>query len=80
MTREEVNVIVQNIFIDIFDRDDINITDSMTADSIEGWDSLNHVIIIGAIEKEFAVRFALGEIAELKNVGSIIDLILDKIR
>jgi acyl carrier protein len=80
MTREEVNVIVQNIFIDIFDRDDINITDDMTADSLEGWDSLYHVIIIGAIEKEFAVRFALGEIAELKNVGAIIDLILDKIR
>tara|TARA_B110000090_G_C13352000_1_gene435222 strand:- start:438 stop:680 length:243 start_codon:yes stop_codon:yes gene_type:complete len=78
MTREDVSTIVQDVFRDIFDREDIIITDNTTAANLAGWDSLNHVILIGAIEKEFRVRFALGEIAELSDVGAMINLILEK--
>ncbi len=80
MTREDVSTIVQDVFRDIFDREDIITTDNTTAANLEGWDSLYHVILIGAIEKEFKVRFSLGEIAELSDVGAMINLILEKSR
>ena len=80
MTREEVLKKVQNIFRDIFDEDDMIIEDKTSADDIEEWDSLNHIILVGSIEKEFRVKFSLGELVSLKNIGTMIDLTLEKIK
>ncbi len=79
MTREEIFNGVQEIFRDIFDEDDLVIEDSTNSDTIEDWDSLNHINLVSAIEKEFKIRFALGELQELKDVGAMIDLMLTKI-
>ncbi|MDA9574281.1 acyl carrier protein [Porticoccaceae bacterium] len=78
MTRDEVMLSVQEIFRDIFDDDEIIILDETNSDSIEDWDSLNHINLVSSIEKEFGIRFALGELIELKDVGSMIDLMLVK--
>ena len=56
----------------------MKIQNSTNSDSVENWDSLNHINLISAIEKEFNVRFALGELTDLKDVGGIIDLIEEK--
>lgn len=79
MTREEVFAKVQDIFKDIFDEDDLNISDTTNSDEIEDWDSLNHINLVSAIEKEFKIRFALGELQSLKDVGGMIDLMMDKL-
>jgi len=79
MTRQEVFNEVQNIFRDIFDQNDMVIENSTNSDAIDDWDSLNHINLVSAIEKEFAIRFALGEIMELNDVGSMIDLMLKKL-
>ena len=78
MTREEVFLSVQRIFRDIFDEDDLVIVSETNSEHIEDWDSLNHINLVSSIEKEFNIRFALGELMELKNVGSMIDLMLIK--
>tara|TARA_B110000003_G_C16219234_1_gene366683 strand:- start:32 stop:277 length:246 start_codon:yes stop_codon:yes gene_type:complete len=78
MTRDEIFGIVQDIFRDIFDEDDLVISDITNADEIEDWDSLNHINLVSAIEKEFKIKFALGELMTLKNVGAMIDLMMDK--
>ena len=79
MNREEVFNSVQDIFRDIFDEDAIVIENTTNSESIEDWDSLNHINLVSAIEKEFGIRFALGELMELKDVGSMIDLMLEKL-
>ena len=79
MTRKEVFNGVQDIFRDIFDEDDMVIEDKTNSDDIAEWDSLNHINLVSAIEKEFEIRFALGELMELKNVGAMIDLMVEKI-
>ena len=66
MTRDEVFRSVQEIFRDIFDVDDLIIDDLTNSDDIEDWDSLNHINLVSAIEKEFKIRFALGELIEIK--------------
>ncbi|ANV97312.1 acyl carrier protein [Helicobacter enhydrae] len=70
---------VQDIFRDIFDDDELIITESSNSEEIEDWDSLNHVNLVASIEKAFGIKFALGELQELKNVGEMLDLILKKI-
>lgn len=76
MTRNEVFSVIQDIFRDIFDSDDLVITNITNSDDIEDWDSLNHINLVSAIEKEFKIKFALGELVELKDVGNMVDLMM----
>jgi len=80
MTREEVFNGVQDIFRDIFDEDDMVINNATSSDEIDDWDSLNHINLVSAIEKEFKIKFALGELMALKDVGDMIDLMMEKLK
>jgi acyl carrier protein len=80
MTREDIFDGVKDIFRDIFDDVDLIIHDSTNSDEIEDWDSLNHINLVSAIEKEFNIRFALGELQTLKDVGAMIDLMEEKLK
>ena len=55
------------------------ITRESNAATVEDWDSLAHVNLVTAIEKKYKIKFALGELQELKNVGDMIDLIEAKL-
>jgi acyl carrier protein len=50
---------------------DLELTDSTTADQVPGWDSLSHVGVIAAVEKEFGVRFKTLEVLRLNKVGDL---------
>ncbi len=80
MTREELFDGVQDIFRDIFDEDDMVIEDKTNSDDVEEWDSLNHINLVSAIEKEFKIKFALGELMTLKDVGAMVDLMIEKLK
>jgi acyl carrier protein len=79
MTREEAYSKLNEVFRDVFDDESIEVNDSTTANDIEGWDSLEHINLVVAVEKCFGIKFNMGEVAKLKNVGEMMDLILSKI-
>jgi acyl carrier protein len=66
------------IFRDVFDDDSLILRDDMTADDVESWDSLTHVDLIVAIEKEFRIRLTTGEVSSLKSVGQLAALVSRK--
>lgn len=66
------------IFQEVFDDEGIVLTRQTTADDIDAWDSLSHMNLIMAVELKFKVRFALGELQSLKNVGELADLVEKK--
>jgi acyl carrier protein len=76
MTREEGATRLIAIMRDVFDENDLEYSDSLTADDVEGWDSLSHVRFLVAVEKEFSFRFTSGEIDGLKNIGEALDIIV----
>jgi acyl carrier protein len=69
---------LQAIFQDIFDDPKMQITDGMTAGEVEAWDSLSHIDLIVAVEKEFKIKLSTGEVRGLNNVGDFIGLIAKK--
>lgn len=69
---------VTSTFRDVFGEPDLNIWDEMTAEDVEQWDSLTHINLIVALEREFRVKFTTGEVSKLKNVGDLIHLIQAK--
>lgn len=69
---------VQDIFRDILDDEDIVLNDSTTADDVDGWDSLTHIQLIVAIEKQFKIKFTSKEILSWRNIGEMLDSIASK--
>lgn len=55
-----------------------NLTESSTAKDIPGWDSLAHVTIVLAIEKEYQFKLRTAEIGRLQNVAGLVDVILQR--
>ena len=80
MNRNEIFNEVQEIFRDIFDEDDLVIENNTNSEDIEDWDSLNHINLVSAIEKEFKIKFALEELLTLNDVGAMVDLMKQKIQ
>lgn len=79
MTREEVFERVNEVFRDVFDDDDIVVGAETTAEDIEDWDSLEHIHLVSAIEHEFGMKFTMGQVVSMKNVGEMADIIIRQV-
>ena len=71
MIYAKLNVIFRNLF----DDDSIVVTPQTTAKDIEGWDSLEHITLIATVERTFKMKFKMGEISSMKNVGQMAGII-----
>ena len=78
MTGREIFIRLNKVFQDVFDDDSIRITPTTTADDIEDWDSLEHITLISAVEKEFRMKFKMKEITSMKNVGEMVVIIAER--
>lgn len=54
-------------------------TDTTTSDDIEDWDSLEHINLIAAVEQEFGMKFNMGQVVTMKNVGEMADIIMSQL-
>ncbi len=78
MSREAVFEKLDQVFQDVFDDESLHVTDETTAADVDGWDSLEHIDLMASVERAFGIRFSMGEITRMKNVGEMADLILEK--
>lgn len=78
MEKNMIKGLLQEIFQEIFDDDSLMICEKTTAEDIEDWDSFAQIGLIMEIEKRFQIKFQLGEVSELKNVGDMLALINQK--
>ncbi len=79
MRKEEVFEKLNEVFRDVFDDEDITVTEATTADDIEDWDSLEHINLLAAVEQEFGMKFNMGQVVSMKNVGEMAEIIMSKI-
>ena len=78
MTREEIFQKLDEVFQDVFDDDEIRVNEETTANDIEDWDSLEHINLVVAVEKCFDIKFRMGEGTSMKNVGEMVDIIMER--
>ena len=69
---------LQPIFREALNEPELTVTRNSSARNTPNWDSLAHIDLIEMVEMHFKVKFALGELHEMKNVGDLIDLIEEK--
>ena len=48
---------LKRLVLEVLTLDDFPMTDVTIASQVPGWDSLSHVRILAAIEKEYGIRF-----------------------
>lgn len=66
------------LFRSVLNQPTLELNRSTTAKNVEGWDSLNHAILLAEVQQFFAVRFSVKEVITLKTVGELVDLVAHK--
>ena len=76
--RAEIVLRLTEVFRDTFDDPGIELHDAMTAADLDDWDSLQHIVLVLAVERAFRVKLNPAEVGKLENVGKMVDLLLAK--
>ena len=79
MQKEEIYERLNGVFRDVFDDEGIEVNENTTSADIEDWDSLEHINLIVAVENEFGIKFNMGEVTTMKNVGEMVEIIASRI-
>ena len=66
---------LETIFQDAFGID--KLTDDLSIDTVEGWDSMAHVALIMALQKEFNITITPAQAIELTDVAAIKKMLKD---
>ena len=75
----DLTIQVQQVFREVFDREDLEIFHTMQAKDVEGWDSLTHITLIMAIEGTFNIKFTTREVMGFQNVGEMLNCLRGKL-
>jgi acyl carrier protein len=78
MPEAEIYAALEDIFRDVFMRDDITLSAAMTAKDLEGWDSFKQIEIIIAVESRYHIKFNTRELDSLLSVGDLVRVIANK--
>ena len=79
MERKDILARIQDVFRGELELDDLVLTDETTAEDVEEWDSLSHIQLVVALEKEFGLKFTSREILSWDNIGDLVDCINKKL-
>ncbi|WP_074406514.1 MULTISPECIES: acyl carrier protein [Aquimarina] len=72
MSKEEILSKVKEAFVSVLEHDNFQLADETTADDVDGWESVTHMMIISEVEKSFGIKFKLMDLMNMNNVGDLI--------
>lgn len=70
---------ILEIFREVFNNPELEVTEATTAADVDGWDSFNHLNLIMALEESYLVSFSTVEIGQMAHVGNLVQLLEKKI-
>lgn len=80
MTREEIVSKVKESFVKVLEHENFELTDDTTANDVDGWESITHMMIISEVEKSFGIKFKLMDLMNMNNVGDLIKAIQSELQ
>jgi acyl carrier protein len=78
MPESDIYAALEDIFHDVFMRDDIELTPQTTAKDVAGWDSFKQIEIILSVEEQYHIKFNTRELDSLQSVGDLARAIASK--
>ena len=67
---------LKQVFRDVFGAD--GLTDESSPQTVNGWDSMGHLVLISELERAFQVTFSTTDIVEMVNVRCINEILLER--
>lgn len=79
---EKIDIVekLTEIFRKVFNDSNLIVSEEMTANDVERWDSLTHMLMITEVEKKFDVKFKLKDLNKMKNVGNLIEILEERVK
>jgi acyl carrier protein len=71
---------VRQVAADLFSLSPDEVTPETSPETVEMWDSLQHLNLVVALEQEFGVQLEPEEIEQMKDIGSVTRLLDEKLR
>jgi acyl carrier protein len=75
MNREDILIKVTLAFSTILEHNNFKLTNETTAEDVDGWESITHMMIISEIEKIFNIKFKLMDLMNMNTVGDLLNVI-----
>jgi acyl carrier protein len=72
MERNEIVAQLTTIASEIFQVENLVLTEDMSATNVDTWTSLTFMQLLTAIEENFGFKFKMLELIKIKNMGDII--------
>ena len=72
MNKEKILETITESFVKVLEHNNFTLTESTTADDVDGWESVTHMMIITEIENTFKIKFKLMDLMGMENVGDLI--------
>jgi acyl carrier protein len=66
-----LNERLEMVFREVFDNEELTLSDETTSRDIAGWDSVAHINLMFGIEQAFGIQFKGNELAEFENIGAL---------
>lgn len=79
MEKNEIFDQLTSIFRNVFNNDSLIITGDLTADDVDNWDSLTHMLLITEVEKVFSIKFKLKDLNKMRHVEDMVNIIISKL-
>ena len=70
MTHDSDEKVVE-IFCDEIGIDIAAANDDLAYDTLKGWDSLKHLVIVSRLEEQFSVEFEVDDIIAMSTLGKV---------
>lgn len=67
-----INFVLQKLFREVFDDENLVITPQSSRDDIEGWDSVAQVKLVLTVEEEFSLQFNEDEVSSMRTAGDFL--------
>jgi acyl carrier protein len=71
---------LDEIFRDVFLRDDLVLSPELSAKDVSGWNSLKQIEILIAVQEHFSIKFRAADLDNMNNVGDLMPMIAAKAR
>lgn len=74
-----VELTLRRVVSEVFGITPDEVTDQVSPDTVDDWDSLSHLRLITALEEAFSLKFENAEIMDMTTVGAIRDIVERKV-
>ena len=80
MERTDIYKKVKEAFVEVLEHQKFELLDTTTADDVDGWESITHMLIVNEVERSFSIKFKLMDLMNMNSVGDLVNSISKELK